>query len=396
MAAVVWALEATPGVVHAACVTGQHRQMLDSVLSLFGIKPEFDLNVMKPGQDLADLTGAVLCGVREAIDAFRPDWVIVQGDTTTAFAGALAAYYGKCRVAHVEAGLRTENILSPWPEEGNRRLVTRLASLHFPPTQWAAANLRREGVAEEALLVTGNTVIDALQIVAGQLAAKPALEARLAQRFWFLDPSKRLVLVTGHRRENFEGGLARVCGTLAEIARERGDVEFVYPVHLNPKVQQVARATLAGCPGVHLIAPQDYLPFVYLMRRAYLIVTDSGGIQEEAPGLGKPVLVTRDTTERPEAIEAGTARLVGASGERLRAALTELLDTPRAYAAMAQARHAFGDGQAARRIARRLLQSGGTGEKSADRAPPARRTGGRGAVRVAAPPHIVSVTEAGV
>lgn len=356
MAAVVRALDATPGVSHAACVTGQHRQMLDSVLSLFGITPAFDLNIMKPGQDLAYTTSAVLHGVSEAIDAFRPDWVIVQGDTTTAFTGALAAFYKQCRVAHVEAGLRTGNILSPWPEEANRKLITPLAALHFPPTPMAADNLRREGVEESSLLVTGNTVIDALQIVASQLEADPTLEARLAERFAFLDPSKRLVLVTGHRRENFDGGLARVCGALADLARARDDVEFVYPVHLNPNVQKVAQATLAGCRTVHLIEPQDYLPFVYLMRRADLIVTDSGGIQEEAPGLGKPVLVTRDTTERPEAIEAGTARLVGTSSEGLKAAITELLDDARAYASMAQARNPFGDGEAARRIKDRLIK----------------------------------------
>ena len=358
MAAVVRALDATPGVTHAACVTGQHRQMLDSVLSLFGIEPAFDLNIMQPGQDLTYITAAVLRGVGAAIESFRPDWVIVQGDTTTAFAGALAASYKRCRVAHVEAGLRTGNILSPWPEEANRRLVSPLAALHFPPTQRAAENLRREGVGEGTLYVTGNTGIDALRLVASQFDADPALTSHMAARFGFLNPSKRLVLVTGHRRENFNGGLARVCSALADLARERDDVEFIYPVHLNPNVQQVVWRMLAGCRAVHLIEPQDYLPFVYLMRRAYLIVTDSGGIQEEAPGLAKPVLVTRDTTERPEAIEAGTARLVGTSAEKLKAALIELLDDTRAYAAMAQARNPFGDGQAAPRIAERLARSG--------------------------------------
>ncbi|HEY4544902.1 MAG TPA: UDP-N-acetylglucosamine 2-epimerase (non-hydrolyzing) [Pedomonas sp.] len=358
MVAVVKALEAAPEVTHAACVTGQHREMLDSVLSLFDIQPAFDLNIMKPGQDLAYMTSAVLQGVGEAIDNFRPDWVIVQGDTTTAFAGALAGFYKKCRVAHVEAGLRTGNLYSPWPEEANRRLVAPLATLHFPPTQKAGDNLRREGVNENNLFVTGNTVIDALQLVANQLEKDANLQTQLAARFSFLDPSKRLVLVTGHRRENLDGGLERVCQALADISREREDVEFVYPVHLNPNVQQVTRTVLAGCNAVHLIEPQDYLPFVYLMRRSYLIVTDSGGIQEEAPGLGKPVLVTRDTTERPEAIEAGTARLVGTSSEGLKAAVTKLLDDAQAYKAMAQARNPFGDGQAARHIVERLLVHG--------------------------------------
>jgi len=357
MAPVIRALEGTPGVAHAACVTGQHRQMLDAVLSSFAIRPAFDLDIMQPGQSLATIIRAILEGLSPILDLFRPDWVIVQGDTATAFAGALAAFYQKCRVAHVEAGLRTGNTLSPWPEEMNRRLITSLASLHFPPTARAADNLRREGVAEDILLVTGNTVIDALQLVAGRLSADAALRSELNQRFGFLDPAKRLVLVTGHRRENFNGGLERVCRALADISREREDVEFVYPVHLNPNVQQVARAILAGCTSVHLIAPQEYLPFVHLMQRAHVIVTDSGGIQEEAPGLAKPVLVTRDTTERPEAVEAGTARLVGTSSDGLKAALTELLDDPQAYQAMAQARHPFGDGQAARRIVERLRRS---------------------------------------
>jgi UDP-N-acetylglucosamine 2-epimerase (non-hydrolysing) len=355
LAPVVKALLGSREVTHALCVTAQHREMLDQVLEVFGLKPDFDLDLMKPGQDLAYITSAALEGVGQVVDEFRPDWVIVQGDTTTAFASALAAFYRKARVAHVEAGLRTGNILSPWPEEINRKLVSQLASLHFPPTQKAAENLRREGVPEARLEVTGNTVIDALQWVAARLAGDPKLEARHAAQFSFLDPMRRLILVTGHRRENFEGGLDRVCSALAELAR-RGDVQIVYPVHLNPRVQAIVKAQLANSPAVHLIAPQDYLPFVYLMQRAFLIVTDSGGIQEEAPGLGKPVLVTRDTTERPEAIEAGTARLVGTSSEALIANATQLLDEPAAYAAMAKARNPFGDGKAAGRILRRLLE----------------------------------------
>ncbi|MCC6716685.1 MAG: UDP-N-acetylglucosamine 2-epimerase (non-hydrolyzing) [Acetobacteraceae bacterium] len=355
LAPVVLAFAGAAGASHTLCVTGQHRQMLDQVLKIFDLAPDHDLDIMKPGQDLTHVTTAVLEGLGAVLDQVRPDWVIVQGDTTTAFAASLAAFYRKIRVAHVEAGLRTGNIYSPWPEEMNRKLTGQIASMHFPPTEAAAGNLRREGVPEERLLVTGNTVIDALQWVAAKLDADPALSARFAAEFSWLDPVRRLILVTGHRRENFDGGLARVCRALARLGR-RGDVQIVYPVHLNPKVQETAQAVLDGSPAVHLIAPQDYLPFVYLMRRSNLIVTDSGGIQEEAPGLGKPVLVTRDTTERPEAITAGTARLVGTGEEALVGAASELLDNPAAYAAMAKARNPFGDGTAAQRIVARLLQ----------------------------------------
>jgi UDP-N-acetylglucosamine 2-epimerase len=353
LAPVILALARTEAVRQTVCVTGQHRQMLDQVLAVFGLRPDHDLAIMRPGQDLTHVTTAVLEGVGRVLDQEKPDWVIVQGDTTTAFAASLAAFYRQIDVAHVEAGLRTGNIYSPWPEEMNRRLTGQIARLHFPPTEAAAANLRREGVEESRMLVTGNTVIDALQWVAARLDADPVLAARLAETFSWLDPTRRLILVTGHRRENFDGGLARVCAALAQLAA-RGDVEIVYPVHLNPTVQQTAAAVLAGSPGVHLIEPQDYLPFVYLMRRAYLIVTDSGGIQEEAPGLGKPVLVTRDTTERPEAIAAGTARLVGTDTAAIVAAATELLDDAGAYGRMAQAANPFGDGRAAERIVARL------------------------------------------
>lgn len=355
LAPVVLAFAGAPGATHSLCVTGQHRQMLDQVLKIFDLTPDHDLAIMKPGQDLTHVTTAVLEGLGAVLDQARPDWVIVQGDTTTAFAASLAAFYRKIRVAHVEAGLRTGNIYSPWPEEMNRKLTGQIASLHFPPTEAAAQNLRREGAPEARMLVTGNTVIDALQWVAAKLDSDPALSAGFAQDFAWLDPTRRLILVTGHRRENFDGGLARVCQALARLAA-RGDVQIVYPVHLNPQVQATAQAVLKASPAVHLIAPQDYLPFVYLMRRAHLIVTDSGGIQEEAPGLGKPVLVTRDTTERPEAITAGTARLVGTEEDALVAAATELLDDQAAYAAMARAKNPFGDGTAARRIVSRLLQ----------------------------------------
>lgn len=343
------------GVEHATCVTGQHRQMLDQVLSLFGIVPEYDLNIMKEGQNLEYVTSAVLNGMGPVIEAFQPTWLIVQGDTTTAFAAALAAFYKRVKVAHVEAGLRTGNIYSPWPEEMNRRLAGQLTTFHFPPTDLSAQNLRNEGVPADRMLVTGNTVIDALQFMSRRLVSESALSAQFGQQFSFLNPQKRMILVTGHRRENFDGGLARVCEVLADIAR-RGDVQIVYPVHLNPKVQSTARAALQDAPDVHLIGPLEYLPFIFLMQRAYLIVTDSGGIQEEAPGLGKPVLVTRDTTERPEAMAAGTARLVGTDPDKLRTAIHQLLDDTAAYTAMAHARNPFGDGQASRRIADRLAK----------------------------------------
>jgi UDP-N-acetylglucosamine 2-epimerase len=353
LAPIVHAALAEDRVEHHLCVTAQHRQMLDQVLDVFGLSPDSDLDIMKPGQSLDSVAAAVLNGVGQVMDAWKPDWVIVQGDTTTAFGAALAGYHRQVKVAHVEAGLRTGNLYSPWPEEGNRRLIGQLATIHFPPTESAANNLRREGFPESRIEVTGNSVIDALRWVADKVTSDTAL----ADRFAFLNPDRRLILVTGHRRENFDGGLERVCQALAEIAK-RADVEILYPVHLNPIVQETARQLLASSPNVHLIPPQDYLPFVYLMRRATLIVTDSGGIQEEAPGLGKPVLVTRDTTERPEAIEAGTARLIGTSSEALIASVNELLDDASVYAAMAQAKNPFGDGHAAGRIIGRLLKEG--------------------------------------
>ena len=348
LAPFILAAAASPDVDHRLCVTGQHRQMLDQVLAVFGITPDDDLNIMKSGQTLDQVVTGVLAGVGQIIDDWQPDWVVVQGDTSTAFAAALAAFHRKVRVAHVEAGLRTGNLLSPWPEEGNRRLIGQITAIHFPPTEQSAANLHREGFDPGTIKVTGNTVIDALQWV----AARPDPNA---QAFDWIDPAKRMILVTGHRRENFDGGLDRICQALATLAA-RDDLDIIYPVHLNPVVQKTAEAVLGGHANVHLIAPQDYRPFVALMQKAYLIVTDSGGIQEEAPGLGKPVLVTRDTTERPEAIEAGTARLIGTSSEALVASVTELLDNPTAYAAMAQAKNPFGDGKAAPRILARILQ----------------------------------------
>jgi UDP-N-acetylglucosamine 2-epimerase (non-hydrolysing) len=342
-------------VEHAVCVTGQHREMLDQVVKLFRIRASYDLDLMRPSQALGQLTGKILRRLKDVLDDFKPDCVVVQGDTTTAFAAALASFYERLRVAHVEAGLRTGNIYSPWPEEMNRKLVSALATLHFAPTEWARSNLLAEGIRRETILVTGNTVIDAVQWIADRLASDPVLRAECDDRVKFLSPSRRLILVTGHRRENFDGGLAHVCRALRRVAM-RGDVEIIYPVHLNPKVQAIVYATLRGRKNVFLVQPADYLLFVRLMQRAYVIVTDSGGIQEEAPGLGKPVLVTRNTTERPEAISAGTARLVGTDEDGLVAAIGELLGNEDTYARMAQARNPFGDGRAAARIVERILE----------------------------------------
>lgn len=340
------------------CVTAQHRQMLDQVLELFEIAPDFDLDLMRPGQSLAGITTRVLAGVGEVIREWRPDLVMVHGDTTTTFAASLAAFYEKVPVAHVEAGLRTGDIYAPWPEEMNRRLTAAIAVLHFAPTQSARANLLTEGVPDARVVVTGNTVIDALQWVVARLRADPEAAARHERRFGFLRPDRRLILVTGHRRENFGPGFERLCQALRDIAM-RGDVEIVYPVHLNPNVREPVQRILSDAPGVHLLEPLDYLPFVHLMDRAYLIITDSGGVQEEAPSLGKPVLVMRDTTERPEAVEAGTVTLVGTDRARIAGEAFRLLDSPDAYEAMARAHNPYGDGHAAERIKERLLHGSG-------------------------------------
>ncbi|UXY14624.1 UDP-N-acetylglucosamine 2-epimerase (non-hydrolyzing) [Chitiniphilus purpureus] len=349
MAPVVAALQADARFEAKVCVTAQHRQMLDQVLELFAIKPEFDLDLMQPGQDLTDVTTRVLGGMREVLGRWRPDVLLVHGDTTTTMAASLAAFYQRVPVGHVEAGLRTGNIYSPWPEEMNRKIAGAISALHFAPTTTAEGNLLREGIEPATLHVTGNTVIDALLQVDQRLREDAALADRMATRFAFLDASKRLILVTGHRRENFGGGFENICAALGELA-ERPDVEIVYPVHLNPNVQEPVRRTLANRPNVHLIDPQDYLPFVYLMGRADLILTDSGGVQEEAPSLGKPVLVMRDTTERPEAVAAGTVKLVGTDRALIVAEATRLLDDEAAYLAMSRAHNPYGDGQAARRI----------------------------------------------
>lgn len=356
MAPIVRLLARTPGLVPQVCVTAQHRRMLDQVLDLFGIRPDHDLDIMRNAQGLTYITTAALEGLAGVYAAAKPDRVLVQGDTTTTFAAALAAFYARIPVGHVEAGLRTWNVHSPWPEEMNRKLTTGMADLHFAPTPTSRGNLLREGVDPARVHVTGNTGIDALLDAVAILDADAGRAARLDALLPRLDPARRVLLVTGHRRENFDGGLERVARGLRALA-DRGDLEVVYPVHLNPVVQEAARSTLGGHPNIHLIEPLDYLPFVNLMRRADLIVTDSGGVQEEAPSLGKPVLVTRDTTERPEAVEAGTVELVGTSTGRLVERATRLLDDPAAYAAMAFAHNPYGDGRAAARIVEALLHA---------------------------------------
>lgn len=337
-------------------VTAQHRQMLDQVLQLFDIAPDTDLDLMEPGQSLPRLFSRILEGMTEALAHHRPDLVLVHGDTSTTLAAALAAYYQRIPIGHVEAGLRTGNLLSPWPEEANRRLTAPLARLHFSPTEEAARNLVREGIPEDGVHVTGNTVVDALLSTVGRIAADPSLRNGIEAQFPFLRDTRKLVLVTGHRRENFGRPFEQVCLALLDIA-DRGDTQVVYPVHMNPQVQEPVNRLLADHPAVHLIPPQEYVPFVHLMSRAHLILTDSGGVQEEAPSLGKPVLVMRDTTERPEAIAAGTVRLVGTERSTIAREANRLLDDPDAYAAMSRAHNPYGDGQSAGRIVRVIVNT---------------------------------------
>lgn len=349
MAPVVAELTARPDVACRVCVTAQHREMLDQVLQIFRVAVDDDLDVMRPGQALADLTARLVTGLDEVLARERPDVVLVQGDTTTAFVAALAAFYRRVPVGHVEAGLRTHDLFAPWPEEANRQLVTRLARWHFAPTAAARAHLLAEGVDEARITVTGNTVIDALLTTSARLDQEPELLGPLAQQFSWLDPSRRLLLVTAHRRESFGPPLVAVCQALRQLAG-RGDVQIVYPVHPNPSVQEITTRALAGVPGVTLIKPVDYLGFVYLMKRAHLLLTDSGGVQEEAPSLGKPVLVLRDVTERPEGVVAGTLRLVGTETAAIVEAATTLLEDQSVYASMSRAQNPYGDGLASRRI----------------------------------------------
>ncbi|KXS55372.1 MAG: UDP-N-acetylglucosamine 2-epimerase [Marinobacter sp. T13-3] len=338
------------------CVTGQHREMLDQVLSLFSLVPDFDLNIMKPGQDLTDVTSGILQGMKGVLAEAKPDIVLVHGDTATTFATTLAAYYQQIPVGHVEAGLRTGNLYSPWPEEANRKLTGALAKLHFAPTQKSAQNLYAEGIEPQAVNVTGNTVVDALFRIVEKFDREPKLADSLAGQFPFLDQDRRIILVTGHRRESFGGGFERICEALNRTAKAFPNVDVVYPVHLNPNVREPVNRLLSGLSNVHLIEPLDYLPFVYLMSRSYLILTDSGGIQEEAPSLGKPVLVMRDTTERPEAVSAGTVELVGTDVDRICNRLEGLLTDDSVYQRMTLAHNPYGDGRACKRILEALYQ----------------------------------------
>lgn len=335
------------------CVTAQHREMVDQVIALTGLPVDYDLNVMSSGQTLFDVTSKVLLGMAEVLDRAKPDIVMVQGDTTTAMTAALAAFYKRIPVAHIEAGLRSHNIDSPFPEELNRLIAGNIATWHFAPTPEARDNLVAEGKDPAKIFVTGNTVIDTLLHFSSAMDADRPLRDALAARFPFLDSKRKLILVTGHRRENFDGGIERICTALKLLAT-RGDVQIVYPVHPNPNVRGVVHAALGGVPNIHLIDPQDYLPFLYLQKQSYLVLTDSGGVQEEAPSLGKPVLVMRENTERPEGVAAGTARLVGTDIEQIVLNATRLLDDPAAYRGMAETHNPYGDGRASARIVEEL------------------------------------------
>jgi UDP-N-acetylglucosamine 2-epimerase len=344
-----------PDLVTEICVTAQHREMVDSVINLTGLPVDYDLDAMQPGQTLFDVTTRVLTGMQTVLEESKPDIVMVQGDTTTAMSAALAAFYKRIPVAHVEAGLRSHNIDSPFPEELNRRIAGDIATWHFAPTPEARDNLLAEGKDPNRIFVTGNTVIDTLLYFSDRVDTDLALNAELASRFPFLDAGKKLILVTGHRRENHGGGIERICTALKVLAT-RGDVQIVYPVHPNPQVRSVVQAQLHGVPNVFLIDPQDYLPFLYLQKHSYLVLTDSGGVQEEAPSLGKPVLVLRENTERPEGVAGGTARLVGTEVDLIVSNATRLLDDPSAYRGMAERHNPYGDGRASARILKELLR----------------------------------------
>lgn len=350
MAPIIKQLEADSRFNSKLCVTGQHKQMLDSALNLFQIEPDYNLQVMIENQDLSHLTAKILDGLAELFKHYKPDLILVHGDTTTTLATSISAYYHHIPVAHVEAGLRTGDLSSPWPEEANRKLTGALASLHFAPTISARNNLLHEGTKPEHIHVTGNTVIDALYTTIDKINEEEGISQTLAEQFPFLTPSRKIILVTGHRRENFGKGFIQICKALADIARHFPDVDIIYPVHLNPRVQQPVKSLLTGINNIFLIEPVDYLPFVYLMKHAYLILTDSGGVQEEAPSLGKPVLVMREKTERPEAVEAGTVQLVGTNPEKIVKFVSLLLTDKQLYQRMSHAQNPYGDGEASARV----------------------------------------------
>ena len=332
------------------CVTAQHREMLDQVLELFEIKADYDLNIMKDGQNLYDITSAVLLGMKEVLEDFNPDIVLVHGDTTTTSVSSLAAFYKKIKIGHIEAGLRTNNIYSPWPEEANRQITGVLANYHFAPTQRAKENLLRENKKEESIIVTGNTVIDALFLALEKIKNTPGLQQKINHKLstinYKLQSDKKFILVTGHRRENFGEGFINICKALKEIAINNPKIDIIYPVHLNPNVQKPVNELLSGINNIYLIKPLQYEEFIYLMDKSYFIITDSGGIQEEAPSLGKPVLVMRDTTERPEALAAGTVKLVGTNKDKIVQEAQKLIDDKKEYDKMSKAHNPYGNGKA--------------------------------------------------
>ena len=356
MAPVIQVLQANPTFTAKVCVTAQHRQMLDQVLDLFSIRPDYDLDIMQEGQDLFGLTARMLPALRNVLVTEQPDMVLVQGDTTTCFVGSLAAFYLRIPVGHVEAGLRTHDIYAPFPEEANRAMTSRLAALHFAPTEQARRNLLAEGIAANTVHVTGNTVIDALLQVRDQLSANQDWRGVFGSAEAVIRAGRPYILITGHRRENFGSGFQRICEAIALLAERRPQLHFVYPVHLNPNVQGPVHAILSNTKNIHLIPPLDYAPFVYAMHQARLILTDSGGVQEEAPSLGKPVLVTRETTERPEAVAAGAVLLVGTDKARIVQETERLLDDAAVYQKMSGTSNPYGDGHAAERIAALLRQ----------------------------------------
>ena len=339
------------------CVTAQHRQMLDQVLEVFGITPDYDLNIMAPNQDLYDITSKVLLGLRDVLKDFAPDVVLVHGDTTTSMAASLAAFYRQIAVAHVEAGQRTYDMLSPWPEEMNRQVTDRICTYYFAPTGQSRQNLLRENIEEKKIFVTGNTVIDALLMAVDIIATKTGMEEQIhkeIQEKGYTVGERDYILVTGHRRENFGEGFLHICKAIRELASKYPDIDIVYPVHLNPNVQKPVYELLSGLDNVFLISPLDYLPFIYAMQHSILLLTDSGGVQEEAPSLGKPVLVMRNTTERPEAVEAGTVKLVGTDAETIVGNVVELLRNKELYKRMSETHNPYGDGQACERIVNAL------------------------------------------
>jgi len=355
MAPLVHALHADNRFESKVCVTAQHREMLDQVLELFEIIPDYDLDLMRQGQTLNEVTARILLELKPVLQEFKPDVVLVHGDTATTFAASLVAYYEQIAVGHVEAGLRTGNVYSPWPEEGNRKLTGALTKYHFAPTETSQQNLLKENFSPEQIFVTGNTVIDALLMIKNKIDHNGDLNVELSAQFPMLKKDKKIILVTGHRRESFGGGFERICEALAITAKRYPNAQILYPMHLNPNVREPVNRILKGIDNIFLIEPQQYLPFIYLMNQAHIILTDSGGIQEEAPSLGKPVLVMRDTTERPEAVEAGTVKLVGTNVEVMTAAINELMDNEAAYTAMSFAHNPYGDGKACVRILNSLV-----------------------------------------